>query len=97
MTFRKPVVVYEKGDVKVYIIQCHAKERKTSVYAIRRDDKRGCACHLGGISFHPPWRRYVFLPDDSSVWCSDCMDGISGFLKRINDQWRQKIKGKQGM
>ena len=94
MAFIKPVIIYEKGTTKVYINQCHAKGKKTKVFAIRRDDKTGYANLLGVIVFDPRWRQYVFVPEDKTEWCDDCLEEISAFLSVETWEWRQKIRAK---
>ncbi len=63
MAFMKQRTIYENDTTKVYINQCHAKGRKTNLYAVRRNDKTGLAIYLGIIKFNPRWRQYVFEAD----------------------------------
>ena len=90
MSFIKPITIYEAGESKVYINQCHAKKRKTNIYTIRRDDDKGFGHYLGLIYFNPRWRQYVFESSDDVIWNSMCLIGINTFLVKINNQWRWK-------
>lgn len=91
MAFIKNKTVYENNNTKVYINQCHAKGRKTNIYAVRRDDKTGLACRLGLIKFNPRWQQYAFEADNKTIWSSSCMKGITNFIDEINFKWRSKI------
>jgi hypothetical protein len=94
MAFIKPVTIYEKGSTKVFINQCHAKGKKTKVFAIRRDDKTGLSQYLGSIVFNPRWRQYVFQPEQNTQWCDDCLEEIVAFMAGETWEWRQKIRNR---
>ena len=51
MAFIKDRIIYERGKIKVYINECHAKGKKTRIFAIRKDDKTGLADLLGIIKW----------------------------------------------
>lgn len=91
MGFMKEVTIYERGEVRVFINQCHRKKgTKTKLYAVRRDDASGYAHILGLIKWHGSWRQYVFFPDCHTVWSSTCLQGINHFLIKINTRRRVK-------
>jgi len=90
MGFMKPIVIYEKNDVKIYINQCHVKGKKTNNYVVRMDDKKGYARLLGRIVFYPRWWQYVFEPKSYTIWTSSCMKPICDFLDKINESRRVK-------
>ncbi|KKL58874.1 hypothetical protein LCGC14_2220980 [marine sediment metagenome] len=92
MAFRKNVTIYEKGDTKVYINQCHNPGKKTNFYAVRKDWKSARAEYLGSISWNGAWRQYCFYSDDLVFWSSGCLKGIVDFLERINKEHRKKIR-----
>jgi hypothetical protein len=95
MSFIKEKIIYEKDETKIYINQCHAKGRKTNIYAVRRNDKTGLAHLLGLIKFNPRWRQYVFEPEKNTIWSSSCVKGIVEFIDEINYKWRVKLKKKR--
>lgn len=45
---------------------------------------------LGSISYHPPWKCYVFEPIGDSFFSAGCMNEISDFIKKIGDNVRIK-------
>ena len=92
MSFIKQRTIFEDSNTKVYINQCHAKGRKTNIYAVRRDDKTGLAIYLGIIKFNPRWRQYIFEADARTLWSSSCMKGITKFIDEINFKWRSRLK-----
>ena len=92
MAFRKEVTIYEKGEVRVYINQCHNPGKKTNAYAIRKDHKGGCAKYLGSISWNGAWRQYCFYSDDLTYWSAGCLKGIAEFLEEINKAHRKKLR-----
>ena len=94
MGFMKPRTIYQSKKSHVYINQCHAKGRKTNLYAVRKDGSYAMGEYLGGICWDGGWRKYVFEPlgDYKTKWDSSCMDGISEFLKEINKKHRDKKK-----
>ena len=40
--------------------------------------KRGS--RLGKIEWYAPWRRYVFVPKEATVWSSDCLMEVAQFM-----------------
>ena len=94
MVFMKPVIIYEQGNTKVYINQCHAVGRKTKVFAVRKDDRTGLAEYLGSIVFNPRWRQYVFVPEKETIWSKSCLYNITSFLVTETRKWRDKLKQK---
>ena len=95
MGFMENVTIYKSETTRIYINQCHAKGRKTRLFAIRKDDKTGLAEYLAGIVWSWRWRQYVFQPESNMIWSSSCLLGIATFLQRINTQERRKWGKKQ--
>jgi len=89
MSFIKPITIYERGEIKVYINQCHSGGRKTKVFAVRRNDKTGRSALLGLIVFDPGWRQYVLLPEKDTKWCGSCMNEISKFTINQTNKWKK--------
>lgn len=90
IAFKKDFTVYDSEHVQVYINQCHAKGRKTRLFAIRRDDGNGMGSYLGGIEWSGAWRQYVFDPEGNTKWSRGCMMKIIEFLDIINNEERTK-------
>lgn len=95
MGFKKDIVIYERGEIKISINQCHAKGRKTRLFAIRRDDNTGFGDFLGGIKFSGRWRQYIFEPEKNTIWSKSCLLGIIEFLDKINKEERAKWRKKK--
>lgn len=49
---------------------------------------------LGIIKWYGPWRQYCFEPNDFTVWSDGCLEQISGFLKKLNQEHKQSLKTK---
>jgi len=92
MGFIKNRIIYESEKVRVEINECHAKGRKTRIFAVRRDDKTGLGEFLGSIEWDGAWWQYVFIPGESTKWSAGCMRGICEFLGEINKKQRAKWK-----
>lgn len=90
MGFIKERIIYEGKNTKVYINECHAKGRKTRIFSVRRDDKKGSGHFLGTIKFSGAWRQYVFYPDKDTVWSAGCKEEICKFEREITKKWRNK-------
>lgn len=48
---------------------------------------------LGEISWYRGWRRYVFLPVDTTVWSEDCLKDIGKFLGQLTIERKDSIEG----
>lgn len=97
MAHMKNRVIYQRGNVKVYINQCLAKfarVRKTKVFAVRRNDKTGLGAYLGSIEYDGAWRQYVFCPDEKTKWSVSCGRAIFDFCeeqtKKLREKWRKR-------
>lgn len=60
---------------------------KTDQYEIR-NRKHGEI--LGGIRWYGPWKRFVFLPREGTVWSEDCLMNVMGFLLKLGATWKSK-------
>ncbi len=62
---------------------------KTKRWLIR--NKRSGAV-LGSVGWYGSWRQYVFEPQSHAdlAFSADCLDDISGFLKRANAEYNGK-------
>lgn len=92
MSFMKDFIIYEKGETKVYIHQCHNKGKKTKLFTIRRDDDTGYGRLLGVIRFNGAWRQYVVQFEPETIWSSGCKKNICKFEDLINGKWRKSWK-----
>ena len=49
---------------------------------------------IGEIEWYSNWRQYCFFPWDNMVFNTQCLELITGFLKKINikhrENWNQK-------
>ena len=90
MAFRNPITIYEKGEVKVFINQCHNPGKKTFLYSVRKDSSTGFGELLGLIKWNGAWRQYCFYPGENTFWSSGCNQGITDFLIEINQIQRIK-------
>lgn len=92
MAFIKDRLIYKSEKVRVYINECHAKGRKTRIFAVRRDDQKGYGRYLGSIEWDGAWRQYTFMPDESTGWSKGCLKEICDFLDEMNKKQRAKWK-----
>jgi hypothetical protein len=40
---------------------------------------------LGTISWHGPWRQYVFAPGNETIWSHGCLAELQSALKRLTE------------
>jgi len=92
MTFIKNRIIYEGKETKVYINECHAKGRKTRIFAVRRDDKTGKGFLLGLIKFDGGWRQYIFHPGPNTKWSAGCKEEICKFEREVTKKWRSSLR-----
>jgi len=92
MGFIKQRTIYEGKGTKVYINECHAKKRKTRIFAVRRDDKSGLGHLLGIIKFSGAWRQYCFYPAEDTLWSVGCKEEICKFEREMTKKWRNSLK-----
>lgn len=96
MRFIEDVIIYESKTTRVYINQCHAKGKKTKVFAVRKDvDDKCYADYLGAIQWNGAWRQYCFYPETETMWSSGCMKGIITFIDKINKQHKDSLHRRQ--
>ncbi len=91
----KERTIYQSKKIRVYINECHAKGRKTRIFAVRRDDEKGCGCYLGCIEWSGAWRQYVFCPEHSTKWSAGCKEEIAKFEREMNKKQREKLNKKK--
>lgn len=49
---------------------------------------------LGVILFNPRWRKYVFAPNEHTIFDSECLNDIIEFLNEETKKWRESTKNK---
>ena len=91
MAFIKQRTIYENKNTLVYINQCHNKGKKTNLYAVRCNDKKGLSHLLGIIKFNGAWRQYVFYPEPNTKWSCGCKRELSNFEEEITKKWRKSL------
>ena len=91
MGFIKERTIYQSEKIRVYINECHAKGRKTRVFAIRRDVEKVCfADYLGEIKWDGAWRQYVSCFEPNTKWSAGCKEEIAKFEREMNKKQRAK-------
>lgn len=51
---------------------------------------------LGLVSWHGPWRKYVFMSGDRVIFDADCLQSVQEFLRARMDEWRaNKVRTKR--
>lgn len=51
---------------------------------------------LGQIKWYNGWRRYIFEPEPCTVFSSDCMRSIAGFVDKQNQLHKEQIRAEHG-
>lgn len=54
-----------------------APHLKTKMWSIRAIEGGG---HLGHVRWWPPWRKYTFWPNESTLYEPTCLNDIAAFL-----------------
>jgi hypothetical protein len=63
--------------------------KKTKLIHIENDIEE-----IGKISFHPPWRQYVFEPyQDNFIFSKSCLIEITNKISELNSSLRTKKNG----
>jgi hypothetical protein len=55
-------------------------QAKTSRYRISSN----VGTPLGLIEYHPPWRKYVFVPQPSTIWDLDCLADVRAAIQAVS-------------
>lgn len=58
-------------------LRTRLKDRKTDRWLVTNDSN----FHLGEVRWHGHWRRYVFAPNDQTVFDSSCLNEIMIFIE----------------
>jgi hypothetical protein len=53
------------------------QEKKTKTFSIQNYART----HLGYVKWPSPWRKYVFLPEDATLYDPECLLDIIKFLE----------------
>jgi len=61
--------------------------RKTPLYVITRRDS---TIALGHIEWHGPWRRFVLVPAELSVWSAGCLADVQDAIRWAEQRRRDK-------
>ena len=69
---------------KSYLIE--KSKRKTKVYWVK--DKNNI--EIGLIRWNTGWRKYCFYPEKFTVFDSNCLNEISGFMDKLNKGYKEK-------
>jgi len=56
----------------------HLKTRIVTVWTVRS------SAFLGSISWYPGWRQYVFRPAQDTIFNSECLHRIQGYVSEMN-------------
>lgn len=75
--------------MKSYItfeIRERPKNRKTDVYVVKA---KSDGTSLGIVKWRGPWRRYVFLPANETLWSSGCMAEVTAFIDGLMEARRK--------
>jgi ribosomal protein S27AE len=65
------------------------KGEKTNFYDVL---SRNSGSSLGFISWHSPWRQYVFFPDEDTIWNVGCLEEIQIFINNLMQERKPKLK-----
>ena len=75
------------------------KDLKTKCFIVygRRDLEHAYGLNkhtvgLGSIGFYPAWRKYVYWPEDGTLYDSNCLNDIAAFCEEQTLQWREGLK-----
>ena len=64
------------------------QKTKTGVYAVEstRND-----ANLGTITWYSRWRRYCFIPQWGSIWSTDCLAAVTGFIEELMRERKERL------
>lgn len=61
---------------------------KTSIYVVTNNRTES---ELGLIRWHGPWRQYVFVPRDGTIYSSGCLRDIDSFIEKLHEARRERL------
>ena len=64
------------------------KSGKTKVFAVLNTLAQ---IPLGTVRFHGAWRKYVFMPEDRTIFDPDCLQEILVFTREQTTKWRESL------
>mgnify|MGYP001565588896 CR=1 FL=1 len=59
--------------------------RVTHQYEVRTSEDQTC---LARIQWYGPWRTYVLIPKDGSIWENRCLRDVVTFLEQLKQERR---------
>jgi len=70
--------VIEKEHID-FLFEGDSKSGKTEHWGVIAKD----GAYIGEIKWYASWRKYVYYPEDGTLYDSNCMDTISEFIKGL--------------
>jgi len=47
---------------------------------------------IGVVVYYPPWKMYVYQPEQDTVYSPDCLTDIADFLQSLNKAKKEKCE-----
>ena len=80
-------VIAESPFLKIVEVNPSRPGALTKVYGVYSKSQ---GVVLAYISWGSSWRCYVLKPEPGTYWSDDCLDFISGFLKKLKEDRKEK-------
>ena len=78
-------MIEEKGWVIFQKDVGYAKKHKTQYFTVKT---KSSLEEIGHISWYGQWRKYVFFPDENTLYDSGCLKDIVDFLDALMSERR---------
>lgn len=46
---------------------------------------------IARILWYGPWRQYILVPANNTVWNDGCLESVIAFLKKLNAEHKAKV------
>lgn len=74
-----------------YVSKYKELNKKTDNYSIMNYE----GIFIGEIKWYAQWRKYCFFPAPETLWDSKCLGDVQKLLDLINEEYKNKKRGKE--
>jgi hypothetical protein len=82
---------YSQTENLIFFILPKIEGHKTDRFAVRSAHD---GSNLGTISWHGPWRQYIYAPESHIIWSDGCLKDLLAFMQKLRDDRKTPIKSK---
>ena len=72
----------------IHFIDESQPNKKTKLFRV---ENKMFECLIGWVKFNPGWRKYIFIPAESTIFDAGCLRDIADFTESETKKWKDKI------